>query len=138
MKEGKKASNFKILSFLFVLILAVVLIDVYAILSYKNINFFLAGDLTCEGETEIIKQNLNLQAEIYKASHHGSRWSNCAYILDKINPEMAIIQSRIDNTFGHPHQETLDRLNNRNIEILRNDELGDIWIYSDGLKFWLP
>ena len=108
------------------------------ILSYKNINFFLAGDLTCEGEAEIIEQNLNLKSEIYKASHHGSRWSNCDYILDEINPELAIIQSGIDNQHKHPHPETLDRLNNRNIEILRNDELGDIWIYSDGLKFWLP
>jgi len=112
--------------------------SVSLILSYKQIDFWLAGDLTCEGEEKIVQQNLNLQAEIYKASHHGSRWSNCAYILDKINPEIAIIQSGIDNSFGHPHQETLNRLEERNIQILRNDQMGNIWIYSNGEKYWLP
>ncbi|MCD4705370.1 MBL fold metallo-hydrolase [bacterium] len=107
------------------------------ILSHQNIDFFLAGDLTCEGEEEIIKQNINIKSEIFKANHHGSRWSNCNYFLDKVKPELAIIQSGIDNSFGHPHQETLDRLEERNIEILRNDELGNIWIYSDGGKYWI-
>ncbi len=111
--------------------------SVSLILSYQNIDFFLAGDLTCEGETKIIKQNLNIQAEIYKVSHHGSRWSNCDNILDKIKPRLAIIQSGIDNQHQHPHLETLARLEERNIQILRNDELGNIWIHSDGEKYWI-
>jgi len=112
--------------------------SVSLILSYGEIDFWLAGDLTCEGEEEILKQNIPLEAEIYKANHHGSRWSNCDDILDKLKPEIAIIQSGIDNSFGHPHSETLERIEERSIEILRNDELGDIWIYSDGEKYWLP
>jgi competence protein ComEC len=111
--------------------------SVSLILSYGNIDFWLAGDLTCEGEEEIIKQNLDIKAEIYKASHHGSRWSNCDNILDKIKPELAIIQSGIDNQHKHPHPETLERLEERNINILRNDELGDIWIHSDGMEYWV-
>jgi competence protein ComEC len=111
--------------------------SVSLILSYREIDFFLAGDLTCEGEKEIIKQNLNIEAEIYKASHHGSRWSNCNAILDKLKPELAIIQSGLDNKFKHPHLETLERLEKRSIQILRNDELGDIWIESDGEKYWV-
>jgi competence protein ComEC len=112
--------------------------SVSLILSYKQIDFWLAGDLTCEGEDEILKQNLNLKSEIYKVSHHGSRWSNCDPILDKVKPELAIIQSGLDNQHKHPHLETLERLEQRSIPILRNDELGDIWIYSDGEKCWLP
>jgi len=111
--------------------------SVSLILSYQNIDFWLAGDLTCEGEKEILEQNSNLESEIYKTNHHGSRWSNCDYILDAIAPQIAIIQSGIDNTFGHPHQETLERLEQRNIKILRNDQVGDIWIYSDGEKYWV-
>ncbi len=111
--------------------------SVSLILSYQDIDFFLAGDLTCEGEEEILKHNLNLKSEIYKVSHHGSRWSNCDPILDKIKPELAIIQSGIDNQHKHPHLETLERLEQRSINILRNDELGDIWIHSNGEKYWI-
>lgn len=111
--------------------------SVSLILSYKEIKFWLAGDLTCEGEEEILKQNLNIKTEIYKVSHHGSRWSNCNPILNQLNPKLAIIQSGIDNQHKHPHPETLKRLEERNIEILRNDQKGDIWIYSDGKKYWI-
>jgi len=111
--------------------------SVSLILSYGEIDFWLAGDLTCEGEEEILKHNLDITAEIYKASHHGSRWSNCDGILDKLKPELAIIQSGIDNQHKHPHPETLERLEQRSIEILRNDELGDIWVYSNGVEYWV-
>lgn len=111
--------------------------SVSLILNYGEIDFWLAGDLTCEGEEEILKQNLNMETEIYKASHHGSRWSNCDDILDKLKPELAIIQSGLDNQHKHPHLETLERLEKRSIEILRNDELGDIWIESDGEGYWV-
>lgn len=106
-------------------------------LSYKNIDFILAGDLTCIGEKEIINQNIYIESEIFKANHHGSQWSSCDYFIDRVKPEIVIIQSGIGNKFGHPHQETLDRFNARNMKILRNDELGDIWIYSDGKKYWV-
>jgi len=111
--------------------------SVSLILSYGEIDFWLAGDLTCEGEEEIIRQGLNTETEIYKASHHGSRWSNCDDILDKLKPELAIIQSGLDNQHKHPHLETLERLEERSIKILSNDELGDIWIESDGEKYWV-
>ena len=111
--------------------------SVSLILSYGKIDFWLAGDLTCKGEEEIIKQNIAMEVEIYKASHHGSRWSNCEPILDKLKPKLAIIQSGFDNKFKHPHLETLERLEKRSIKILRNDELGDIWIESDGEKYWV-
>ncbi len=110
--------------------------SVSIILSYKDVHFWLAGDLTCKGETEIIKQNLNIKAEVYKASHHGSRWSNCNPILNLLKPKLAIIQSGIDNKFKHPHSETLKRLSEKNIEILRNDQLANILISTDGKNIW--
>jgi len=54
-----------------------------------------------------------------------------------VDPDYAVISSGADNTYGHPHQETLDTLNKFGIKILRTDQLGMIIFESDGQKIEL-
>ncbi len=105
-------------------------------LNYKNFNAVLTGDASCEIEKQILKNKNNLQAEIFKAGHHGSKYSNCDNILKAIKPEITIIQLGIDNKFGHPHQDALNRILKINSKILRNDQSGDIIIKSDGINYF--
>jgi hypothetical protein len=51
-----------------------------------------------------------LQANIIKLGHHGSRTSSAPEFIEKVSPEFAIISAGLDNSYGHPHQETLDTL----------------------------
>ncbi|MDD3284989.1 MAG: ComEC/Rec2 family competence protein [Patescibacteria group bacterium] len=105
-------------------------------LSYKNFDAIFTGDMTCEGEKELVEKDKNLESELLKIGHHGSRWASCDYFLEYVKPQISVIQVGIDNSFNHPHQETLQRLEKINTQILRNDQSGDIIIYSDGEKYF--
>lgn len=101
------------------------------IISYKGYNIMITGDLDSEGEKEIINyyKSINklstLKCDILKVSHHGSKTSTSSEWLEAVNPKLAIIQVG-KNTYGHPSQETLNRLKEKGIEILRNDLSGAI------------
>lgn len=94
-------------------------------ISYQNHNILLTGDLEKEAELEMIKENLDLKAQILKAGHHGSKNSSTMEFLKKVQANTVVIQSGKDNSFGHPHDETLRNLYRVKVkEIRRNDEEG--------------
>ncbi len=105
-------------------------------LSYKSFDAIFTGDLTCIGETEILKHETNLESEILKVGHHGSKGSSCNPFVEKVKPETAIIQVGLDNKFGHPNKETVTRINKFTQNIIRTDELGNILILSNGNEYW--
>ena len=67
-------------------------------------------------------QNINY----LKVNHHGSKNGLSQKLLDAIDPDVAVISVGAKNSYGHPHQEILQMLKNKNIKILRTDEMGDI------------
>ena len=72
-----------------------------------------------------------LQADVYKAGHHGSSTSSTENFLDAVNPSYAVISCAAGNEYGHPHEEVLERFEERNIQIYRTDEQGTIVAVSD-------
>lgn len=94
---------------------------------YKENTILLTGDLEIEAETEILEEGVNLKADIYKAGHHGSRSSSSWEFLEKIMPEVVVIQSGEGNSYGHPHPETIRNFFRANVKsIYRNDLMGRI------------
>lgn len=83
--------------------------------------FYFSGDLEKEGEEELLKSGQDLRADVFKAGHHGSRTSSSEAILDPIEPEIAVISCGVNNTFKHPHPETLQHFTERGIEFFRTD-----------------
>ena len=61
-----------------------------------------------------------------KVAHHGSHSSSSEAFLDAVRPRAAVIQVGKKNRYGHPHQETLEKLKRRNIPVYRNDRHGAI------------
>ena len=94
---------------------------------------YLTGDLP----KEILEGLINKPCQILKISHHGSKTGTNQEILDKVNPQIAIIQVGSKNRFGHPHKEVLDILTLKGIKILRNDTSGTIEIDSDGASYFI-
>lgn len=92
--------------------------------SFNDIDIIITGDADKEVEENIIKSNKNISAEILKLGHHGSYTSTSNEFLNKVNPLYAIISCGKNNSYGHPHDSTLDKLNN--INYYRTDEVGTI------------
>ncbi|MGD9678308.1 MAG: ComEC/Rec2 family competence protein [Vulcanibacillus sp.] len=101
-------------------------------LEYDNNSFIFTGDAEEASELEILKTTGNLKSNVLKAGHHGSSSSTSVDFLNKVNPTYAVISVGLDNSYGHPNSEIIERLTNKNIEILRTDELGTIILTSDG------
>ena len=109
------------------------------LLAYRNFRMLFTGDMPEEAEKKLLK---NLRAagalcdiDILKAAHHGSKYSSSEELLDSLRPEYALLSYGRGNRYGHPHRETLSRLEERDILPLKTGELGEIQIQSDGKRF---
>jgi len=101
-------------------------------LVYKNKRFLFMGDLSTEGEADLLTHNFDLSADVLKVGHHGSKYSSSMEFLNKVKPEYAVIMVGENNDFGHPHYRALKNLENIQAQILRTDEKGDISYLTDG------
>jgi competence protein ComEC len=88
--------------------------------------FLLTGDI--EKEAELVLADRDLQADVLKVAHHGSRGSTSERTLDAIAPRLAVISCGRRNLFGHPHPSVLERLDERHIHTWRTDRDGTVSI----------
>lgn len=100
-------------------------------LDYGQTSFLFTGDATEKTEKEIIRQNIE-GIDVLKVGHHGSKYSTSSAFLTRTNPEYAIISVGTPNVYNHPHNETITKLQNKNIKIHRTDKEGTILITSNG------
>lgn len=84
------------------------------------------GDIGSSTEEILIKKYPNLDCDILKVGHHGSKHSTDKDFLKVITPEYSVISVGRDNSYGHPTSEVLDRLDRVNSKIYRTDILGSI------------
>ena len=101
---------------------------------HGSTSFVFTGDAEALSEHEMIAARHNLSADILHIGHHGSRTSTSQEFLDAVRPSIAVISVGVGNSFGHPHDVVMNRLNDANIEIYRTDQHGNIAILSNGLS----
>ena len=77
----------------------------------------------------------DLQSTVLKVGHHGSRHSTSSEFLVAVDPQVAVISVGEGNTFGHPSDETLARLNG--VQVYRTDEQETISFSTDGERLWV-
>lgn len=94
-------------------------------LNYLGRSVILTGDMEEEEMAEVFESGANIDGDIFKVPHHGSRFSLYTPWLDKIKPE-AVMISVGKNSFGHPSQEVLDYWEERHIPICRTDKQGTV------------
>ena len=99
-------------------------------LTYKRTSYLFTGDASSKVEKKILAKDI--QADVLKVGHHGSKYSTSDSFLKRVNPKYAIISSGKDNSYGHPAQKTLDLLNKYKIETHRTDLEGTILLTSNG------
>jgi len=92
------------------------------------------GDLETDGEDAMMKGKMLENYDVLKVAHHGSMYSSQQAFLDIIKPEIAIISCGIKNSYGHPHQELINRLKSHNSKIYITTGCGEITIKTDGYR----
>jgi len=103
--------------------------------TYENSSFLFTGDAEKEEEAAILeKYGSFVSADVLKAGHHGSSTSSSEEFITQVSPSVAIISCGTGNSYGHPHQSTLDRYAAHRIEVYRTDLLGAVILASDGEK----
>lgn len=103
--------------------------------SWKDISFLMTGDVGIEGEMRILDGKFNIDSDILKVSHHGSKSSSSKEFLDKVTPEVSIIGVGEKNPYGHPSPSVLKRLQTFSPYIYRTDIQGAITVITDGKDY---
>lgn len=98
-------------------------------LTYIDKDFLFTGDMEAHAEKSSLDKFGDI--DVLKSGHHGSRTSSSETFLDITKPEVAIISCGQNNKYGHPHQETLDKYEDRGIEVYRTDLQGSIIVRVD-------
>lgn len=106
----------------------------------NNFSVLFTGDIGSEQEMEVLLSLEDLvrqgkirgmEIDVYKAAHHGSKYSNSAELLNALRPEIATVSCAKKNSYGHPGEETLQRLGEVDCRVLRTDQVGEIRITMD-------
>ena len=95
-------------------------------------SFLLLGDAEKESEADICSGGWTLRSDVYFVSHHGSSSSTTEALLSAVGPSVAVISAGKDNSYGHPHVQTMERLEDAGVQLYRTDIQGTITVVSDG------
>ena len=101
-------------------------------IQYGNTSFLFAGDAEIDSEQDILNAGTNLKSTLLKVGHHGSDTSTSYRWLREIAPKYAVISVGKNNSYGHPAEQTLSRLQDAEVTLYRTDLQGHIICTSNG------
>ncbi|WP_317326991.1 ComEC/Rec2 family competence protein [Turicibacter sanguinis] len=102
-------------------------------LTYNDVAFLFTGDMESDVEKKILSRDLDV--DILKAGHHGSKTSSSMAFLEVVKPKTVVISAGKNNTYGHPHPVLLNRLKAYTEDIYVTADLGHIVITTDGQTY---
>lgn len=97
-------------------------------------SFIFTGDAESNSEAAMCQSGIDLDCDVLVPSHHGSATGTSWEFLQQTVPEYAVISCGKDNQYGHPHKDTMDKLEAMEIQVFRTDLQGTIVVSSDGQK----
>lgn len=105
---------------------------------YGDMEFLLTGDAPSSIEDYLVGvYGADLESEVLKLGHHGSKTATSEYFLEAVNPDFAVVSAGMDNRYGHPHQDVVSRVLEKGIEIVSTAESGTIVFKTDGREVWM-
>lgn len=101
--------------------------------SYGDVSVIVTGDAEKSAEKKMLKEYGGyLKSDILKLGHHGSSTSSYEGFVAAVAPEYAVVSCGKNNSYKHPHEETIDTLNELSIDWYRTDRDGTIVFETDG------
>ncbi|GAA4061269.1 MBL fold metallo-hydrolase [Amphibacillus indicireducens] len=105
--------------------------------AFGSTGVVMTGDAGVKAERAMINARGSLSADILHAGHHGSNTSTSDSFLKAVNPDYVIISAGENNSYGHPHDEVIDRFVKSGVEIFATYQHGTIIFSSDGKSMTL-
>jgi competence protein ComEC len=105
-------------------------------MTYGTVDFLLTGDISDEIERDLCARYDDLESEVIKVPHHGSRYSSSNEFITAVKPEVAVVSVGRNNWHGHPAPEVIERYRSADCTIFRTDTDGAVTITSDGKEYW--
>lgn len=102
------------------------------LMTHGENTFLFTGDCEEEAENDMLNSGMALDADVFKAGHHGSKTASTKEFLEKVTPKYVVISCGEGNSYGHPHSEVLNNLRQMNCLVYRTDEQGTILLNSNG------
>lgn len=103
-------------------------------LDYKNHSALFTGDIGKETMNRMLKDDFsleNLDVDVLKVPHHGSKNSNVASFYELVSPEYSVVSYGANNNYGHPNEQTALSIENTGSKVIKTAEKGQIDIYFD-------
>lgn len=101
-------------------------------LAFGRTRFLFMGDAESEAENDILQAGYDIACDVLKLGHHGSYTATGTKFLKKADPTYGVISCGKGNSYGHPHADTLARLEDEDVQVYRTDTMGTVQAVSDG------
>lgn len=101
-------------------------------LQWNDFTALFTGDMSLESEDEVLSALNGRRTDVLKVAHHGSRTATSEEFLPAIGVRTAVLSCGVNNRYGHPHKEVVERLEQAGIDSCRTSTGGCIQIRSDG------
>ncbi|MDD3070223.1 MAG: lamin tail domain-containing protein [Methanoculleus horonobensis] len=101
-------------------------------MTYGEIAYLFTGDAGTPAEESMAAAGLDLNADVLKVGHHASREASSAEFLSAVSPAISVIEVGEGNSYGHPHEEAVARLEATGSRIYRTDLDGTVIVATDG------
>lgn len=112
-------------------------LSIVAVLRYKDFDALMTGDIGTEVSDMLAKEGVLGEVEYIKIPHHGSKNGITKKLLEHAKPEIAAISAGKNNSYGHPHNEVVNMLQEKGVLIIRTDMDGDVVVITDGTVYWV-
>lgn len=100
--------------------------------SYGAFQALFTGDIGVQGERRMVEADVLSDVDLLKVAHHGSKYSTCSAFLEAAKPELALISCGEGNSYGHPHDELLKRLEEKRIFVWQTSLCGAVTVTVEG------
>ncbi len=106
-------------------------------LTHQNISFLFTGDMGAEEEAALLASGADVDAQVLKLGHHGSKYSSTPAFVEAVSPNVAMVSAGRNNPFGHPHPRVLGYFAEQGIPVYNTAAEGAAIFETDGKSLWL-
>lgn len=102
--------------------------------TFGSTSFIFQGDAEKKVETALLSNGADVSADVIKVGHHGSKTSSSKKYIEAVSPKVAVISCGVQNSYGHPHEDTLETLKKIGADTYITYEFDSLCVKSDGQK----